>query len=211
MQRLTAIISGKVQKAGYRGKVVTIAKVLEIKGYVKNLADGRVKVVAEGDEHDLERFARALVMKNTIIDVSGIETEYSHPTGEYDGFAKMVDSGETDARLDSAVDHLKVLVDLTKQGLGKQDLMLGLQNQMLGKQDQMLSLQDQMLGKQDQMLDLQDRMLKKQDDLVDKMDETKNEIVGEIRELRSDLKSILEDRLSRIESDVAQIKAKVGL
>jgi acylphosphatase len=40
MQRLTAIISGKVQKAGYRGKVVTIAKVLEINGYVKNLADG---------------------------------------------------------------------------------------------------------------------------------------------------------------------------
>ena len=197
MQRLTAIISGKVQKAGYRGKVVTIAKVLEINGYVQNLADGRVKVVAEGDEPDLERFARALVMKNTIIDVSGIETEHSTATGEYDGFAKMVDSGETDARLDSAVDHLKVLVDLTRQGLGKQD--------------QMLSLQDQMLGKQDQMLGLQDQMLKKQDDLVDKMDETKNEIVGEIRELRCDLKSILEDRLSRIESDVAQIKAKVGL
>ena len=204
MQRLTAIISGKVQKAGYRGKVVTIAKVLEINGYVQNLADGRVKVVAEGDEPDLERFARALVMKNTIIDVSGIETEHSTATGEYDGFAKMVDSGETDARLDSAVDHLKVLVDLTRQGLGKQD-------QMLGKQDQMLSLQDQMLGKQDQMLGLQDQMLKKQDDLVDKMDETKNEIVGGIRELRCDLKSILEDRLSRIESDVAQIKTKVGL
>jgi hypothetical protein len=43
------------------------------------------------------------------------------------------------------------------------------------------------------------------------MDETKNEIVGGTRELRSDLKSILQDRLSRIESDVAQIKAKVGL
>jgi acylphosphatase len=190
MQRLTAIISGKVQKAGYRGKVVTIAKVLEINGYVQNLADGSVKVVAEGNEPELERFARALVMKNTIIDVSGIETEHSTATGEYNGFAKMVDSGETDARLDSAVDHLKVLVDLTRQGLGKQD---------------------QMLGKQDQMLGLQDRSLKKQDDLVDKMDETKNEIVGEIRELRSDLKSTLEDRLSRIEGDVAQIKAKVGL
>jgi acylphosphatase len=184
MQRLTAIISGKVQKAGNRGKVVTIAKVLEINGYVQNLADGRVKVVAEGDEADLERFAKALVMKNTIIDVFGIETEYSTPTGEYDSFAKMVDDGETDARLDSAIDHLKVLIDLTKQGLGKQD--------------QMICLQDRMLGKQDQMLDLQDRMLRKQDDLVDKMDETKNEIAGEIRELRSDLKSTLEDRLLRI-------------
>jgi hypothetical protein len=66
--------------------------------------------VAEGDEPDLERFSRALVMKNNIIDVSGIKTEYSHPTGEYDGFAKMVDSGETDTRLDSAVNHLQLLV-----------------------------------------------------------------------------------------------------
>jgi uncharacterized protein (DUF3084 family) len=174
--------------------------------------------MAEGNEPDLERFAKALVIKNTIIDVSGIETEYSHPTGEYDGFAKMVDSGETDARLDSAVDHLKVLEDLIKQGLDKQNLMLGLQNQMLekqdhmlGNQDQMLGKQDQMLGKQDQMLNLQNQMLKKQDDLVDKMDETKNEIAGEIRERRSDLKLTLEYRLTRIESDVAQIKAKVGL
>jgi acylphosphatase len=46
MQRLTAIISGKVQKAGYRGEVVTIANVQEINGYVQNLADGRIKVAA---------------------------------------------------------------------------------------------------------------------------------------------------------------------
>lgn len=197
MQRLTAIVSGRVQKSGYRGKVVTIAKVLEINGYVKNLADGRVKVVAEGDEADLERFARALVMKNAIINVTGIETQYSSPTDEYDGFAKMVDSGETDARLDSAIDQLKDLVNLTKQGLDKQDQMLGLQGQMLGKQDR--------------MLDLQGQMLKKQDDLVEKMDETKNEIVSEIRDLRFDLKSFLDDRLSRIENDVALLKAKAGL
>ncbi len=151
------------------------------------------------------------MMKNAIINVTGIEKEYSTPTGEYDGFAKMVDSGETDARLDSAIDQLKDLVNLTKQGLDKQDQMLGLQGQMVGKQDQMLDLQCQMLGKQDRMLDLQGQMLKKQDDLVEKMDETKNEIVGEIRDLRFDLKSILDDRLSRIENDVALLKARAGL
>jgi hypothetical protein len=52
---------------------------------------------------------------------------------------------------------------------------------------------------------------KNQDDLVEKMDETKNEIVGEIRDLRSDPKSILEDWLSRIDSYVIRIKAKIGL
>jgi acylphosphatase len=190
MQKMTAYLSGRVQKSGYRSRVVTIARVLGIRGYVKNLADGRVKVVAEGEEGDLQRFDKALVMKDTIIDVTGIEKQYGVPSNDYDDFDKIVSDGETDERLDSDVDHLKVLIDLTRQGLGKQD---------------------QMLGKQDQMLNKQDQMLCKQDDLIEKMDETKVEIVGEVRELRSDLKISLDDRLSRMESDVAQIKAKIGL
>ena len=190
MQKLTAYVSGRVQKSGYRSKVVTIARVLGICGIVKNLADGRVKIIAEGEESDLERFAKALIMKNTIIDVSGIEKEYDTPTGIFDDFSKIVEDGETDARLDTAIDCFKELIDLTRQGLDKQDMSLD-------KQDQMLAKQDQMIGKQDE--------------LILKLDETKDEIVGEVRELRSDLKISLDDRLSRIESDVAQIKAKVGL
>ena len=197
MQRLTAYISGRVQRSGYRGKVVTIAKAFGLQGTVQNLPDGRVKVEAEGEEADLERFANALVMKNAIINVIGIEKQYGPSTGGFVGFAKIVDDGETDARLDSAVDHLKVLIDLTKLGLGKQD-------QMLDKQDQMLGKQDQMLGKMDLMLD-------KQDNLVDKIDEAKKEIVTEIKDLRSDFKTNIEDRLSRIENDMAQVKAKIGL
>jgi acylphosphatase len=183
MQKLTAYVSGRVQESGYRSKVVTIARALGIRGLVKNLADGRVKVVAEGEESDLERFAKALVMKNTLIDVTGIEKQYSDPTGIFDDFDKIVGEGETDARLDTAAHHLTVLIRLTEKSLDKQD----------------------------QMLDKQDQMLGKQDEIVEKIGEAKNEIVGEVRDLRSDLKTSLDDRLSRIESDVAQIKAKVGL
>ncbi|MDP3105691.1 MAG: acylphosphatase [Candidatus Methanoperedens sp.] len=52
---------------------------------------------------------------------------------------------------------------------------------------------------------------RKQDKMLEKLDETKTEIVGEIRELRWDLKSYLDEKLIHIESDVAQIKAKIGL
>ncbi|VVB64811.1 Acylphosphatase [uncultured archaeon] len=48
MRRLTAYVSGKVQRCGYRGKVVTIARAFGLKGTVQNLLDGRVKVEAEG-------------------------------------------------------------------------------------------------------------------------------------------------------------------
>jgi len=50
-----------VQRSGYRAKVVTIARAFGLHGYVRNLADGRVKVVAEGNDADLERFENALL------------------------------------------------------------------------------------------------------------------------------------------------------
>jgi acylphosphatase len=44
MRRLTAYISGKVQKTGYRARVLSIARDFGLLGYVQNLDDGRVKV-----------------------------------------------------------------------------------------------------------------------------------------------------------------------
>ena len=81
MQRLTAYISGKVQKTGYRARVLTIARDFGLKGYVQNLDDGRVKVVAEGETGDLESLLGALDIKNTIINVVDIKSEYSSATG----------------------------------------------------------------------------------------------------------------------------------
>lgn len=54
-------------------------------------------------------------------------------------------------------------------------------------------------------------MLEKQDMMLEKLDETKKEIVGEIKDLRWDLKSYLDQRLIHIESDIAHIKAKIKM
>ena len=207
MKRLIARVSGKVQKAGYRSKVVTIARAFGITGSVQNLPDGRVKVIAEGEEADLERFAEALKIRNAIIDVTDLEIEYSDPTGEYEGFYKLVGEDETDSRLDRGVEYLKELVDVTKAGFGdlgrKMDKMLDKQDQMLDKQDETImaikgidSKMDKMLDKQDQMLDKQDIMIDKQDQMLDRQDET----TGEVRGLRSDMKGNIDMRLERIET-----------
>ena len=72
------------------------------------------------------------------------------------------------------------------------------------KQDRMLEKQDQMLGKQDQMLGKQDQMLQK-------MDRMETSITGEIHDLRTDIHSSLDRRLSGMEQDIQQIKTKIGL
>ncbi|MBU4223244.1 MAG: acylphosphatase [Euryarchaeota archaeon] len=44
-----------------------------------------------------------------------------------------------------------------------------------------------------------------------KLDQNRTEISGEIRELRLDLRSYLDEKLIKIERDIFQIKAKIGL
>ena len=52
-KRMTAHIHGTVQGVGFRWWTRSRALELGLRGYAKNLADGRVEVVAEGDESDV--------------------------------------------------------------------------------------------------------------------------------------------------------------
>jgi len=57
----------------------------------------------------------------------------------------------------------------------------------------------------------QDRMLDKQDQVIQKMDHMEASITGEINDLRTDLRSYLDRKLSVMEQDIRQIKIKIGL
>lgn len=54
MQRITVVVSGRVQGVTYRASAQKAAKKLGLTGWVQNLADGRVKLVAEGDAATLD-------------------------------------------------------------------------------------------------------------------------------------------------------------
>ncbi len=198
MKRLTAYVSGRVQRVGYRAKVIQLANCMGITGIIENLSDGRVRIIAEGDEEKMELFEGSLDIKNTFIQVTSIEKIYSQPYGEFGSFYKLVGTRETDSRLDEGIGVLKDMRDLLNSICNKQGQMLGKQDQMLGKQDQMLGKQDQMLGKQDEMLGKQDEILFEIKDmnrsLNDKMDKVldKSDIIelkGDVAEMKSALRA----------------------
>ena len=172
---------------------------------IENLKDGRVKIIAEGEDQKLKWFEFAVDIKNTLISVSSIVKTYSPATGDFENFGKLVTKGETDSRLDTAAVYLKeIVVSVNKMN----DNLGGKMDTMIARQDQMLDKQDQMLDKQDQMLDKQDQMLDKQDQMLDKQDTT----IGEIRALRTDLKGYMDMRFKRIEADLSELKdMKVAL
>ena len=57
---LAAYFTGHVQGVGFRYSVVQIAKGYEVTGFVKNLADGRVELEAEGQESECLQFLAAI-------------------------------------------------------------------------------------------------------------------------------------------------------
>jgi acylphosphatase len=63
VERLHVFFSGHVQGVGFRYTCHTIAAQFAVTGWVRNLSDGRVEVIAEGEHDELERFVREIEEK----------------------------------------------------------------------------------------------------------------------------------------------------
>ncbi len=55
MKQMTLLVSGKVQGVFFRSNTKQQAEELGLSGYVRNLEDGRVKIVARGDRKNVDR------------------------------------------------------------------------------------------------------------------------------------------------------------
>ena len=60
-RRLTVFFAGRVQGVGFRYTAKTVATGFEITGTVRNLPDGRVELIAEGQRPELEQFRAAIL------------------------------------------------------------------------------------------------------------------------------------------------------
>jgi len=74
-----------VQGVGFRFAVEQIAGNLGLTGWVKNLRDGRVEVIAEGDEAPLNEFL-AKIKKRMTHYIMDSEIKWGEATGEFSTF-----------------------------------------------------------------------------------------------------------------------------
>jgi acylphosphatase len=205
MKRITAIMSENVQNVGYRARVVEIAKKSGITGSVQNLTDGRVKIIAEGDERDLESFLDAISIKNALINVENVEVKYSDATREYNDFYKLVGEGETDERLDKASEYLKELIVVVKGGFGEMKEELGGMREEVRTgfgemKEEMGGMREEMGGMREEMGGMREEMRTGFETLSSKQDQT----IEEIKLMRGDLKSYMDWKLERIKSELEE-------
>ena len=89
-RRIIALARGRVQGVGYRAFCADEAVLLGLEGFARNLPDGRVQVIAEGDESRLRQFVARLRTGPPLSRVDDVTFRWEDPTGEYQGFEVMI-------------------------------------------------------------------------------------------------------------------------
>lgn len=85
-KRWKLLVSGRVQGVYYRASTVQEASRLGVLGYARNLADGRVEVVAEGTDAQLSQLKAWCQQGPDAAIVKSVEITEQPATGEFSDF-----------------------------------------------------------------------------------------------------------------------------
>lgn len=86
LKRMHIYISGRVQGVYFRQFALKISAELGVKGWIKNLADGRVEAVVEGEAEAVDKFVDWCKKGPSFASVANLESLEEKHKGEFDKF-----------------------------------------------------------------------------------------------------------------------------
>ena len=82
MKRVHAVVHGRVQGVGFRYFTAVKARQFDIRGFVRNRADGTVEIEAEGEPGRLDLFLQAVRQGPSYAHVIRVDVSDMEPVGE---------------------------------------------------------------------------------------------------------------------------------
>jgi acylphosphatase len=83
---MTVFYSGRVQGVGFRYTVKALTPGFEVTGTVRNLDDGRVELIAEGERGELDAFRQAIRESGLGRMIQREEEIFGPAAGQFRGF-----------------------------------------------------------------------------------------------------------------------------
>lgn len=84
--RARIFVSGRVQGVFYRDNTRRWASSIGLKGWVRNLPDGRVETLAEGDQESIQTLVEQMREGPPMARIDNIEVEWEEFKGEFSDF-----------------------------------------------------------------------------------------------------------------------------
>ena len=85
-KRMHLVYSGHVQGVGFRYTVRRVAEGFEVTGTIRNLQDGRVELLSEGNENELDAFRKAIRDAGLAHFIKNEEVNWGKPSNQFRGF-----------------------------------------------------------------------------------------------------------------------------
>ena len=85
-KRMQVFYSGHVQGVGFRYSVRKVADGFEVAGIVRNLADGRVELIADGTQEELDAFRQSIRESGLEHFIQKEEVSWSEAKNDFRGF-----------------------------------------------------------------------------------------------------------------------------
>ncbi len=85
-KRAHVLVSGRVQGVSFRYYTVQEAESVGVDGWVRNLWDGRVEAVFEGEEDAIQHMVDWVHHGPSSAQVNGCDVGWEDPVGEFDSF-----------------------------------------------------------------------------------------------------------------------------
>jgi acylphosphatase len=189
-------VFGRVQRVGYRRFVLDSAQELGLSGYVRNEKDGSVTVFVQGDDVVVEKFIEMLKSPPQPAYVRSVEIKEVKPK----------------PRLKHFTIKPSPLHEELQEGFGAmQSIFMDYWGEFRDYRQEFRDFVGEFRDYRQEFRDFRQEFRGEFREFRDESLQISREILDEVKGLRKDLQTILEERLARMEKDIAEIKAKIGL
>jgi acylphosphatase len=231
-------VFGRVQRVGYRRFVLDSAQELGLSGYVRNEKDGSVTVFVQGDDAVVEKFIEMLKSPPQPAYVRSVDIKEVKPKPRLKHFT--IKPSPLHEELQEGFGAMQsIFMDYWGEFRDYRQEFRGFVGEFRDYRQEFRDYRQEFRGFVGEFRDYRQEFRDYRQEFRDFRQEFRGEfrgfvgefrgLVGEFREfrdeslkisreildevkgLRKDLQTILEERLARMEKDIAEIKAKIGL